>query len=257
MNHANRAGSSAPAHCLNCNAALAPAQAFCGSCGQKSSVGRLTLGQVAQDFLHVLTHVDHSIFSLIRGLLLHPGRVTREYLDGRRKKHFGPLAFLIISMGLASFIILVTDVQWFEPVSRSDTWLGGLLQRHINLVVLLQFPLLAGVCALFFFRERLHYAEHMVFIAYTSGIRCLFFALVATPAMYFSGANSADERLVIGYYLLWGAYFAFAVSQFYRGNRAWSALKGLIAAAISQGLVFYLVYFFMYLSARFVHHGTS
>ena len=93
------------------------------------------MGQVAHDFLHALTHVDHSIFALIKALALHPGRVAREYVDGRRKKHFGPLAFLVITVGVASFMIVMTGVQFFTPITEGGS--AGFLQRHINIVILL------------------------------------------------------------------------------------------------------------------------
>jgi hypothetical protein len=58
--------------CANCEAALVPDQRFCGACGQNTTPVRLTTGQMARDFIHVLTHVDHSIFALIKALAFRP-----------------------------------------------------------------------------------------------------------------------------------------------------------------------------------------
>src|SRR5262245_34808690 len=120
--------------CRNCAATLAPGQKFCGACGQRTDIEpRLTMREIAEDIIHALTHADHSIFALVRGLVTRPGHVAREYIAGQRKRHFGPWAFLLITVGLASAVILMTGVQWFRPFSHSSA--ADFLQRHINLVI--------------------------------------------------------------------------------------------------------------------------
>src|SRR6185436_1890454 len=183
--------------CLNCAAPLQDAQHFCGACGQRTSPRRLTFSQMLSDFTHALTHADHSIFALIRGLAFHPGHVSREYVDGKRKRHFGPLAFLLLAAGLASFMILATGVKFFSPESESAA--AEFLQRHINVVVLLQMPVLAGLCALLFRDEKLHYAEHLVLSAYTSGFRILVLGLLATPAIALLKISPASPSFVPWY----------------------------------------------------------
>ena len=234
--------------CRNCEAALAEGQRFCGRCGQKADSGRLTLGHIGHDLLHAFLHVDHSILALIKALLLRPGRVAREYVDGRRKKYFGPFAFLVIVVGLASFMIVITGVQWFKPIT--DSGAAGLLQHHINLVILIQMPLLAASCNLFFWSERLHYAEHLVFAAYTSSFRVLLLALVATPLMYLTQTSSANPIMVIAYYGLSAGYFVFAAAQFYGGNRVLTICKALCAAAVTQAMTLGVIFVFIILFAR-------
>jgi hypothetical protein len=235
--------------CANCEAVLVADQRFCGACGQKVLAGRFTMGQIGQDFLHALTHVDHSVFALIKGLLIRPGVVAREYIDGKRKKYFGPFAFLVIMVGLSTFVILLLGIQWFQPIP--DKVVANLLQRHFNLVVLMQVPLIA-VCSLaFFWRERLFYAEHLVFVAYTSGLRVLFLAVTLTPLMFLTGADTANFKLFVMFYGLWLGYFAFASTQFYRGNRAWTACKAVLAAALGWALTVTIIFVFIWLFARF------
>jgi hypothetical protein len=229
--------------CRNCEVPLAPASRYCAACGQRTTPLRLTMGQIAHDFLHALTHVDHSIFALIKGLALHPGRVAREYVEGRRKKHFGPLAFLVITVGIASFMVVVTGVQFFTSTGESES--VGFLQRHINIVILLQMPLLAGACVLLFWNERLHYAEHLVLCAYTSGFRILVLGLVATPAIYFAGVPAANPVFVPLYHGAWLAYFAYAAAQFFRGRKWWVAVRAVFAGLIAQVLTALMIFAFI------------
>ncbi len=238
--------------CRNCAAPMGAEQRFCGGCGQRIGPARLTMGQILHDFMHALTHADHSIFSLMKDLIVRPGHVAREYVEGKRKKYFGPFAFLVITVGLASLVVALTGVEWFKPIP--DARAGGLLQRHINLVMLIQVPMLAALNWLLFRSERFNYAEHLVFTAYTSSIRLLAFALVATPAVYFSEVESTRGVALLLYFSLWVAYYAFAAVQFYRGGVLWKILRAVLATVLAQAAITYLVYVFMLASIRLAPH---
>ncbi|HEV7607008.1 MAG TPA: DUF3667 domain-containing protein [Steroidobacteraceae bacterium] len=229
---------------------MEPAQRFCGACGQRVVATRLTMRDIGHDLVHAITHADHSIFALLKALVLRPGLVAREYVEGKRKKHFGPFGFLIISVGLASFIIVMTGVNWFAPAG--DNPVSNFLQRHVNLVILIQMPILALFCWGLFFRAHLHYAEHLILAAYTSGFRALFLGLVEVPLLMWSGATTANPRLVGIYYLLWASYFAFAAYQFYRGRLAWTIGKAVVVVVTTQIAVVAVITVFAYFFMRFV-----
>ena len=97
-----------PSHCLNCGVLLSENQNYCGQCGQKTRPLRLNLRDIATDLLHALLHVDRSVVSLIRQLAVRPGVVAREYVEGKRKRYFGPFAFLVIMVGLASALVAIS-----------------------------------------------------------------------------------------------------------------------------------------------------
>jgi hypothetical protein len=233
--------------CRNCGAALSAGQKFCGNCSQRTNIApRLTMREIGHDLVHAITHADHSIFALVRGLLTRPGHIAREFIDGKRKRHFGPFAFLVISVGIASAVILIAGVEWFSPFGHGRA--AEVLQRHINLLILLQAPLLAAFCALLFLRHRLSFAEHLVLAAYASGIRALFLAFVETPLLAATGVDTADPWLASVYFGIWFAYFAFAAAQFYGGNRAWAASKACAAAILSQLAIIALIMAFLFLT---------
>lgn len=228
-------GEPKPSDCLNCGAPIGGLN-FCGACGQRTDIHpQLTMRDIGRDLVHAITHADHSIFALVRALLFRPGHVARDFIAGRRKRHFGPFAFLLITVGLASAVILLCGVEWFSPFEHGSP--DDLLQRHVNLVILLQAPMLAGCSALLFLRDRLSFADHLVLAAYTTGFHALFLALIETPLLALTRANTTNPLLAAGYLGAWFAYFGFAASQFFGGNRWWSAGKGLFACLLSQATV--------------------
>ena len=70
------------------------------------------------------------------------------------------------------------------------------------------------------------------------------------PLLWLLGLTTATLILYIVYVGFWLAYFAFAASQFYRGSRAWSAVKAVCVAVASQGLTILAIFAFSYLLSK-------
>ena len=130
-----------PIQCRNCNAELASGQAYCATCGQKRIATRLTLHEIGHDLMHVVFHVDRSVLSLIRMLLVRPGTVALDYVQGRRKRYSGPFAFLFIVVAVASAVVALTGFR--AVATNNPNVIADFLQNHINLVMFAQVPVLA------------------------------------------------------------------------------------------------------------------
>lgn len=226
-----------PSNCLNCGTPFGGEQSFCARCGQKTSTRRLTLHDIGHDLMHAFTHADHSVFSLVRSLAVHPGRVAREYVDGQRKKYFNPFTFLIIVVGIATLLMAATRFLTFGAVPTNPV--SAFLQNHSNLIILGQVPLLAMFSLLLFRKERLHFAEHMVLTAYASGFRSIFFIVAVMPAWWLF--KTPYNATVAVYIVLWIIYFGVASAQFYTGNRWWLWFKGVLVAVLTQLVTFAII----------------
>jgi hypothetical protein len=78
--------------CLNCGALLAGP--FCQQCGQAAHVHR-TLGAFFHDLLHGVFHFEGRIWRTLPMLALHPGELTRRYIEGQRARYISPLALFL------------------------------------------------------------------------------------------------------------------------------------------------------------------
>src|SRR5688572_10665036 len=87
--------------CKNCDTPFEGK--FCSACSQRADTHRFTLWHFAHAFFHALTHTDKGILFLIKELLYKPGIVAREYNEGKRKKYFSPITFLLIVMAIEIF----------------------------------------------------------------------------------------------------------------------------------------------------------
>jgi len=221
-----------PGQCRNCDGNLTIDHAYCSACGQKRIAGRLTLHEIGRDLIHAVFHVDRSVISLARMLLIRPGTVALDFIQGRRKRYFGPFAFLFIVVAAAAAVFAFTGLR-IVPTDNANV-VADFLQRHINLVMFAEVPLLAGFSRLLYPRAGFNFAEHLVLAAYTSGLRILFATVILIPAWYLLHlTNAMGAYLYLGFLTVWSIYFGFAASQFFPGRRALSWCKGVLTALLA------------------------
>jgi hypothetical protein len=228
--------------CKNCNRALIEGARYCAECGQQAATPRITLHEIGHDTLHALLHLDRSWLSLVRSLALRPGRVAFDYVSGRRKRYYGPFAFLIVNVALASAAIALTEF----PAVTSDipNVFASFLQHHINLLFFVQVPIIAAACRVLTPRGPFNYAEYLVLAAYAAGMRILFFTVVNVGGWYLFRPSPLVAR---DWYLalmpVGPLYFALACAQFLPGPK-WvgAALKGVAAWLMTYGLTQALVF---------------
>jgi hypothetical protein len=95
----------AESDCLNCGAALSGP--YCRQCGQAAHLHR-TIGAFFHDLLHGVLHFEGKIWRTLPLLVWRPGRLTREYIDGRRASYVSPIALFLfivfLSFALFSFL---------------------------------------------------------------------------------------------------------------------------------------------------------
>jgi hypothetical protein len=93
-----------PPHCVSCGTELAGP--FCHACGERLlPPGHLTLGRYLRDAVADLTNADGVLWRSLRALLLRPGLLTREWLDGRRQPYLRPFRLFLV-VNVAFFVIL-------------------------------------------------------------------------------------------------------------------------------------------------------
>lgn len=95
------AGAASEGVCTDCGAAVS--SRFCADCGQPVHVHR-TLAHLAEEVLHGVLHFDGRIWRTLPLLMLNPGRLTREWVQGRRTRYVSPLAMFLFTVFLAFFL---------------------------------------------------------------------------------------------------------------------------------------------------------
>ena len=145
--------------CLNCGATLGGA--YCAACGQQSVDLAAPTWHVVRDALADATDLDGRVLRTVRALAS-PGRLTLEFLHGRRAPYLSPLKVFLLAGTLLTTTWIATrgvDARYYGfPVDGSlgayiDTVVRGSMLASV--VVALGSWLLAGA------RRRL--LDHAVF----------------------------------------------------------------------------------------------
>ena len=110
----------APEPCLNCGAALSGQ--YCGSCGQRARSRLISLWELVRDAFGDIFELDSRIWRTLLPLLFRPGKLTKDYLEGRRARFMPPFrTYLVLSV--LFFLVLFFDPRsefglLFEPSAQ-------------------------------------------------------------------------------------------------------------------------------------------
>ena len=103
--------------CLNCGTRLRGQ--YCGSCGQRSRSRLISIWQLLKEAFGDLLEMDSRLWKTVIPLLIRPGQLTRDYLEGRRARYMPPFrTYLVLS--LIFFVVAFFDPHkdlsfFFEP----------------------------------------------------------------------------------------------------------------------------------------------
>ncbi len=104
-------------NCLNCGARLRGQ--YCGTCGQRSRSRLISLWELISDAFGDLFEIDSRLWQTLVPLLIRPGRLTHDYLQGRRARYMPPFRMYLV-LSLLFFVIAFFDPNdelglLFEP----------------------------------------------------------------------------------------------------------------------------------------------
>lgn len=107
------------AHCLNCGTPLQGP--FCHFCGQPDRNFLRFFPALMREFLSDFLDLDSRFLRTLKPLLFRPGRLTRDYLDGRRFRYVPPVRLYLFS-SIAFFLLaaLVSSLAMEPGVFRID-----------------------------------------------------------------------------------------------------------------------------------------
>jgi hypothetical protein len=222
-------------HCANCDTAFVESARFCSHCGQGTGTRRISFGDVTRDLVQANSSFERGPLAFSWALLTRPGNVAREYVEGKRRRHYGPFTTLAVIVGITA---LAFNLSGFRVLSHDGLAQAPthLLEHHFNLLLLAQLPLLGGACALLFRGAALTLPEHMVLVAYALCVRAAFLVLVGLVA-YLVSTTAPGLAAIYAYWVAWYVYFGWAASQFYAGPRLHSWIRGAAAAALGHAII--------------------
>ena len=114
-----RSADQLPEHpgCLNCGSELHGQ--YCGHCGQRASSRLISLWELTRDAFGDLFELDSRLWRTLVPLLVRPGKLTKDYLEGRRARYMPPFRMYLV-LSVIFFVVAFFDPRdnlnlLFEP----------------------------------------------------------------------------------------------------------------------------------------------
>ena len=91
--------------CLNCNTPLRPEDNYCPNCGQENNVRNVPARYLVVELFEGFYSFDTKLWNTIKASFLKPGKITIDYLEGKRARYVPPLKFYLF-VSFVFFLLL-------------------------------------------------------------------------------------------------------------------------------------------------------
>jgi hypothetical protein len=214
-------------HCQNCSNSITTEQKFCSNCGQKTDTHRLNFHFIGHEIVHAFIHADKSIFNLTKLMVVQPGVVAKNYVEGQRKRYFNPFSYFLIAVGIMAILTKVFHIMEVSGANKASEFAS----THFNKIVFLSIPVISLFSWLFFRKNAYNYWENLVFHIFLGGFRVVYFLLFAVAVLLFR----QHYFTVLGVYMFIGfMYNIYASKQFYGETWLLTVIKCFFATFLSQ-----------------------
>ena len=222
--------------CKNCGTKVSAA--YCPECGQRTRIDKVTFAETFHDFVETVFSVDAPLLVTLRMLFTAPGRLFREYLGGKRKTYYRPVAFFILFSVVYLFVRALIDFDPFQnsTIEVTDETKKQLLLGARNYMLshidkfLFVFAFTLGLFLKLFFYKSYRLAEYIAIAFYLIG----FYTIVTTLNMLFiQYVTPKFQYLAI---VVMHGYFCYAMLSFFRQKKykVWVFIKSLLLFFVSM-----------------------
>ncbi|CAN5209332.1 DUF3667 domain-containing protein [soil metagenome] len=113
--------------CLNCGTQLEGK--FCHNCGQENLQVKENFGHMMNHAISDYFHFDQQFFHTLKPLLLKPGKLTIEYMAGRRAQYLHPVKMYIF-ISLIYFLLVFKQNNEIVRIQNKPDTKEGLIQAQ-------------------------------------------------------------------------------------------------------------------------------
>jgi len=204
--------------CKNCNNNFEGN--FCNNCGQKSDVQKVNFKYFINEISNSFFQVDRGIFYTIKELSIRPGKSIRDYLKGKRKPHYKPLAFALVTTTIYVVLSHFIGKKTYLGEALTGAFDGitekanspdvqnafNLLFNNITYVLLLLIPVFSFSSYLIFKKSNYNYFEHLILNLYIAGMQSIIYIFFSLFAFLLKIEKDTAEILALIFsilYLFW------------------------------------------------------
>ncbi len=240
-----------PDRCANCQrVTVGIDQQFCPACGQPTPAPRIDWPFLRQEMQQTVLQMERGLLYSLALLMVRPGHLMRDYIEGRRASYVKPLPLLLTTAGVV--VVLATSLlggdvmgstmpagyadaarasaggqtdlaPMMAAVETAKAWMN----HHFAATTLLLLPLEAAAFRLAFLRVgHVNYPEWLAITAYLTAQTFVLWTVVMVLRAWLPQPQAWVLSLSI-------AYGVFSLVQFFDGYPRWkSVMRSVLGFAI-------------------------
>ncbi len=121
---------------------------FCSNCGQKTNTKRLDWHYIYEELKYTFLHVNSGLLFTAKQLYIRPGHMVREFIEGKRVKHYKPILLVFVLAGIMSLALHYLKLEKLISNYTTDQKdvtikIFGWITKHYTIVELLLLPFIS------------------------------------------------------------------------------------------------------------------
>lgn len=175
---------------------------YCNNCGQPAATHKINLHFVWHDIQHGFFHFDSGVIYTAKQLFTRPGHSIREFIEGKRVKHFKPISLVIVLVTTYLALIHLLHIDLFPKTEQSSipnshsniVQIKEWLSTHFAWLTLLSIPLHTIGTAICFRKQGYNFIEYFVLNTYKASQK-LYIAILFIPIHYYYSGTPATQTV--------------------------------------------------------------
>ena len=211
------------------------------------SGGRITLNSLIVEAVHGISHIETGLRRTLVALLINPGKMLCNYLEGERSGYQKPFGFLLLATTIYAIVLHFTHLAVHLPhqlpanadfnsrlaFNAANLETGYYSWLHIGLL-----PFYGLFAMIIFFRSKYNYAEWLVICCYVVS----FLLLLLIPYQLIDAMVDFNETTnFIVQILIVVIYSGYALAKMDSKNNLLSVFKGALFSAVVFTFFYYVV----------------
>ena len=236
-----------PSSCPNCGTDLQGR--FCYWCGQKATSTQVGLHDFVHEATHEFLHLDGKILRTVKLLVLRPGQLTKEFLEGRRARYISPLrVYLTLSVLFFALAAIVPGAmkgvvkvkttasadapapsrigEGLRKAEQDPEQLGQKVMHDLPRAMFVLMPVFGLLTWAFYRTQQPYYIPHLYYSVHLHAFAFLMMSLYVVAAWLLPKPLAALLLLTAV------PYHFIALRRVFGGSRAMTFAKGFAIGAI-------------------------
>jgi hypothetical protein len=175
---------------------------YCTNCGQPAETHKINAHFLWHDIQHGLLHFDKGILYSLKQLFTRPGDSVREFIEGKRVKHFKPLSLVVVLATLYGFLYHYFNIDLF-PASADNSIdyseFNELIATHFSWITIATIPLYTVGTYICFRKQGYNFVELFVLNTFKASQKLFSHLLLFPLLIYFNGTPQIQKVINILY----------------------------------------------------------